>query len=48
MFGRIIDTINNIETNLVSINTANYNKGTYFLKITLTNNKTVIKKVIIY
>ncbi|MGI6717706.1 MAG: redoxin domain-containing protein [Bacteroidales bacterium] len=48
IFGLIIDTFHEIDTNFVTVNVTDYNKGTYLLKITFKNNKTLIKKVIIY
>jgi len=46
VFGKTVKTINNITESTLKINTSNYPKGVYFIKI-MSDNGTVIKKVII-
>ncbi len=45
--GQIIEIIDNIDVNNLTINTSSYNKGTYFIKINANNNES-INKLIIY
>ncbi len=45
VLGQIIEVIDNIDVNNLTINTSNYNKGTYLLKITSDNNA-IIQKII--